>query len=365
MRRVASQRIQLFPAGAFRARDGRPQGPDWRIDGDIAARLIAAAAARETPYVIDYEHQSLSGDRAPAAGWFSRLEWSAGNGLFASDVKWTSAARQAIEADEYRYLSPVFAYDRDSGAITALLNVALTNNPALDGLPPVADWIAARRALAAASALPPTPPEPAMDELLERTRTFLNLPITASAAEAAAELQKLIDQLAGDGLADAAAGAARLASGASEIAALHSELASARAAADPAQFVPLAVHAEITRQVAELQGQIEARDRTDRLAAALADGRILPATQAYWQEQPLAALRAYLEHAQPIAALSRQQSASARPAGDASAPGTFTVPAGYRVNADRLAQHQRALAVMRDQNLPYAVAAARVGAAAV
>ena len=367
-RRVASERIQLLPAGAFRALDGRPTEVDaWLLDAAGAATLIAAAAARSTPYVLDYEHQSLAaaaqGIKAPAAAWFKTLEWVEGDGLYATDVQWTDAARALIEADEYRYLSPVFAWDRATGRVTALLNAALTNVPGLDGLSGVAELIAARLAIdpgAAPLILTGAP----MDELLDRIRYFLNLPITATAAEAAAELQKLIDQLAGDGMANAAEVAARIAAGASETAALRSELASARAAADPAQVVPFAVHAALTRQVAELQAEIEQRDRADLIEVALSDGRILPATQAFWQTRPLAALTAYLEHAQPIAALNGQQSAHSRPAGNpGSAPGTFTVPAGYRVDAARLAHHQRALALMREQNLPYAVAAAAAAAA--
>lgn len=368
LRRVASERIQILPAGAFRALDGRPTEVDaWLLDAAGAATLIAAAAARSTPYVLDYEHQSLAaaqgGIKAPAAAWFKTLEWVEGDGLYATDVQWTDAARALIEADEYRYLSPVFAWDRATGRVTALLNAALTNVPGLDGLSGVAELIAARLAIdpgAAPLILTGAP----MDELLDRIRYFLNLPITATAAEVTAVLVKLIDQLAGDGMANAAEVAARIAAGASETAALRSELASARAAADPAQFVPFAVHAALTRQVAELQAEIEQRDRADLIEVALSDGRILPATQAFWQTRPLAALTAYLEHAQPIAALNGQQSAHSRPAGNpGSAPGTFTVPAGYRVDAARLAHHQRALALMREQNLPYAVAAAAAAAA--
>ncbi|HFP6343698.1 TPA: phage protease, partial [Klebsiella pneumoniae] len=71
--------IQLLPAGTFRAGDGRPaECPDgWFIDATIAASLIAAADARQTPYVIDYEHQTLrsakNGLPAPASGWFKKL----------------------------------------------------------------------------------------------------------------------------------------------------------------------------------------------------------------------------------------------------------------------------------------------------
>lgn len=367
-RRVASPRIQLLPAGAFRALDGRPTEVDaWQLDAAAGAALVAAAAARRTPYVLDYEHQSLhttgQGIKAPAAGWFKTLEWVDDDGLYATDVAWTDAARALIEADEYRYLSPVFAWERASGRVTALINAALTNLPGLDGLSGVADRIAARLALDPAGALA-TPPGAPMDELLERLRYFLNLPITATAVEVSAELQKLIDRLAGDGLANAGEVAARLAAGAAETAALKSELASARAAADPTAAVPFAVHAALTQQLAGLQAQIEQRERADLIAAALADGRLLSPTLPYWQEQPLAALTAYLKHASPIAALGGQQSTHTRPAADApAAAGPFPVPAGYRVDAARLAHHQRALALMREQQVSYAVAAAATLAA--
>ncbi|PHS47268.1 MAG: hypothetical protein COB05_09820 [Marinobacter sp.] len=145
--RMPSSDIQLFPAGVFRARDGRPAGiAGWRMDAPSAHELIALAAQRQTPFVIDYEHQTLyaetSGNPAPAAGWFERLEWREGDGLYAVDVEWTARATAMIEGDEYRYLSPVFKYDK-SGTVTELLMVAVTNNPAIDG---IADVAAARSA---------------------------------------------------------------------------------------------------------------------------------------------------------------------------------------------------------------------------
>lgn len=145
--RTPSTDIQLFPAGVFRARDGRPTGiTGWRMDAASARELIALSGQRQTPFVIDYEHQTLyaetSGNPAPAAGWFERLEWREGDGLYAVDVEWTARATAMIEGDEYRYLSPVFKYDKN-GAVTELLMVAVTNNPAIDG---IADVAAARSA---------------------------------------------------------------------------------------------------------------------------------------------------------------------------------------------------------------------------
>ena len=131
--------FQIFPAGRFNAQDGRPKdAPAWFVDGTIAARLIAEFNANKNPMVVDYEHQTVlakdNGKPAPAAGWVHRLEWREGEGLFAVDVKWTDAARACIQNDEYRYISPVFHYDRQTGEVRSLLNAALTNLPALDGM---------------------------------------------------------------------------------------------------------------------------------------------------------------------------------------------------------------------------------------
>ncbi len=56
--------IQLFPAGEFSAVDGRPytdevESGKWVLTAGLAAQLVAQVAARTTPFVIDYEHQTL------------------------------------------------------------------------------------------------------------------------------------------------------------------------------------------------------------------------------------------------------------------------------------------------------------------
>ena len=43
-----------------------------------------------------------------------------------------------IQSGEYRYLSPVIAYDQTTGVVGKLISAALTNNPALDGMEEVA-----------------------------------------------------------------------------------------------------------------------------------------------------------------------------------------------------------------------------------
>lgn len=135
----AENEFQLFPTGQFRTQDGRPKGlSGWVMNAATAARLIEAFNTKKNPMLVDYEHQTTltkdNGKPAPAAGWVHGLEWREGKGLFAVGVKWTDAARLSIQSDEYRYISPVFHYNPQSGEVTSLLNAALTNSPALDGM---------------------------------------------------------------------------------------------------------------------------------------------------------------------------------------------------------------------------------------
>jgi phage I-like protein len=147
--RGSDKSVRLIPAGLFRANDGRPSGlPGWILTGSKAAEIIKSAESCVNSLVIDYEHQTLTtarnGQPAPAAGWFKRLEWREGKGLFAVDVQWTERASRMIGAGEYRYISPVFTFNPDTGAVASLVNAAITNNPALDGL---VDLAAATRKL--------------------------------------------------------------------------------------------------------------------------------------------------------------------------------------------------------------------------
>jgi phage I-like protein len=63
--------FRIIPSGKFRALDGssRPAlNQDWELSEATGKALVAAAAARPQDYLIDYDHQSLKGDGAIAAG---------------------------------------------------------------------------------------------------------------------------------------------------------------------------------------------------------------------------------------------------------------------------------------------------------
>ncbi|WP_169753480.1 phage protease [Campylobacter mucosalis] len=102
-------------------------------------KMIENFNDRKIDLVIDYEHQSLYGKEAPAAGWITQLFTMKDDNELWGKVRWTDKAVEYIKNDEYRYLSPVFNFDaRDnkSGANIGvrLESVGLTNTPFLDEL---------------------------------------------------------------------------------------------------------------------------------------------------------------------------------------------------------------------------------------
>ena len=99
--------------------------------------LVSAAEywrERNIDMVIDYEHQTMTGTEAPAAGWIKELD-PRDDGLWAR-VDWTQNAYDRIMNREYRYISPVIELDEKRN-FTGLLNVALTNYPAINNLDPL------------------------------------------------------------------------------------------------------------------------------------------------------------------------------------------------------------------------------------
>lgn len=99
-----------------------------------ADAVLADFAVRAKEGVIDYEHQTLSGNKAPAAGWISKLEKTA-DGLKAVLNYWTDEAADYLKQGAYRYFSPVFHFSRTGKSVSSLHSVALTNHPALHGIP--------------------------------------------------------------------------------------------------------------------------------------------------------------------------------------------------------------------------------------
>lgn len=312
---TASGEVQLTPAGRFVGRDGRPMdAPGWFIDATIAAKLIAAANERATPYVIDYDHQTLlakeNGKPAPAAGFFKTLEWREGVGLFAIDVEWTENAKDYIASGEFKFISPVIGYDKATGNVIALYMAAITNNPSIDGMNEVLLSTAALHFQFTPTSLTT---ETVMDELLEQLRWMLNLPVGSTADEVKAQLQKLIDQIKTEPNATAAASFDLI----GHIAAQRASIASLSAVTpDPAKFVAVEVMQSLQTQVAQLSADLTTKNVNEVVVAALNANKLLPSQETWaraWGAKDLPALQSYIASAPAIAALSGMQTTNVPP----------------------------------------------------
>lgn len=135
----APEWVQLLPAGQARGKDGRlwilgADGRAWAV-GDMNA-LITESMKAGRELAIDYDHQTdLAavegvGGRAPAAGWISELQNR--DGALWGRVRWTENGAKAIVSREYRYISPVFIFNKKDARVTQVLRASLTNNPNLD-----------------------------------------------------------------------------------------------------------------------------------------------------------------------------------------------------------------------------------------
>jgi len=323
--------MRLLPAGEFRAWDGRPTTCDaWVLTDEDGQRLVAEAAQRASACVIDYEHATLvakaTGQAAPAAGWYRTLEWRAGDGVWAIAVDWTALAAQQISDHQYRYISPVFSFDPVTGRVLKLFHCSLTNDPGLDGLTDLAALAAqllpASGTAADASPQPTSTTTAAMDELIERLQWMLNMPVGATPQDICDQLDKIKAQLqtaqaagqvacSANGGADLLALVQALLGERTQLAALSSQVATLKTQAtqgpDLTQYVALSAHAAVQGQLTALQAQVQSQERDALVKTGLDDGRIVKATEDYWRTQPVAALSAYLQVAQPLAALTSTQ----------------------------------------------------------
>jgi phage I-like protein len=141
--------VMLARTGAWLGHPAAPEVVEPRHLGSALDYFERHYAAHGTDLVIDYGHSSMAAPsgRAPAAGWVNRMELRGGGEELWGRVLWTTEAAGAIARREYRYLSPVFRFDRPdrlTGESVPLQihSVALTNTPfltELEGLNTAAD----------------------------------------------------------------------------------------------------------------------------------------------------------------------------------------------------------------------------------
>jgi phage I-like protein len=122
-------RIMLVPADRIvKGRDGR----EWKNPSPKQAALNSITRLPLLP--IDENHSTdLSapkGGASPAFGWMKNLCADESGAVWA-DVEWTERGRDAVSKKEYRFISPVFAFNKE-GEINCILRAALTNSPNLN-----------------------------------------------------------------------------------------------------------------------------------------------------------------------------------------------------------------------------------------
>lgn len=294
---------QLLPAGRFNAVDGRPfdvPGGQWYLDAEIAERLIKQIRGLANDRLIDYEHQTLkaeeNGQPAIASGWFNadEMEWREGEGLYIKP-RWTDKAREHIQSDEYRYLSAVFPYDKNTGAPVALRMAALVNYPGLDGLQQV-------------SALKGQfqknhPKETAMDEWLKKLLTSLGIDVEGD--EISDEQGKAILS-AVDSLKTKSASVDTLTD---EVAVLKAN--AGKDGVDLSQYVPKGMYDDAVVEIAVLKGESNEQSIDQLIREAMDLGQVFKREEEYLknfgQQQGHAALKAMIDQRPAVAALKSKQ----------------------------------------------------------
>ena len=261
------RRVRLLPIGVHKTRNGSP--PQIIVEDRAHAEAIATATLDrlgETELFFDYDHQAVSAmasnGRAPAAGWAKRI-FGDNQGVWA-DVEFTAAAAAAIDAREYRYVSPFFQHKRADGRVTCIINAGLTNTPNLELGVDLS---------AVASALLPTVPGDVMNYIEIAKALGLGEDATLEAIlQAITAMQPAVAVMSAMPKIAQAVGLAEDAS-ADAVLSAASALKAGAGAVDPAKFVPVEQVVALNTRLTALEGdRIEAA-----VASAIEGGKIVPA----------------------------------------------------------------------------------------
>lgn len=251
--------IQVIPYGQYDT--PKYPGMPYLCDEQSFDAVMNEFAAQKNDMVIDYEHQTMAEPpvEAPASGWIKQLINKGKDGIWAV-VEWTKRAQEMIANKEYRYISPVFLRRKTDGRIVKLLNVALTNQPNIDGMVPLTNKQFTDRQS--------HKEESKMKKLL----ALLGLAETATEDEAVVAINKLID-----------AGKAHETVVSVNKAAIEALGLKPEATASEITGTIMAMkqahgqHGDLAGKVAELQHKLVARDAQDAVDLAVNSGKITPA----------------------------------------------------------------------------------------
>lgn len=226
--------VQLTPAGPrIMGRDGR-----WWTLPDAAAVAARFDPTKEPQIDIEHASQILApaGAPAPAVGWIKEI--AVRDGALWGRVEWTPDGAALVASRAYRYLSPVFTFDGETGEIGRIVCAGLTNSPNLE--------------MAALNAQQENEP---MDTAV---LLALGLPTTATAADAVVAINTLKSE---------------------KTVALNSAQHP-----DPNKFVPKADHQLALNRISEFETAAKTRRETEIVAcvdAAIAAGKVAPASKDY------------------------------------------------------------------------------------
>lgn len=178
--------LVLFPYPSYTNDDGT------YVTDDLSQKLcVRRFAMRGNPIVIDYEHATLTGQPAPAAGRITKLTAGGKAGLIA-DVVWTRRAAQWLRDDEYYQHSPVYWIDTNN-RVVGVHSLALTNSPKSWNQPDLKSQIAAKAVAEYTRGV--AKEEGTMKELISSLRYALGLSWTSTFKELRAALAKVIAAL--------------------------------------------------------------------------------------------------------------------------------------------------------------------------
>lgn len=253
--------VQIAPLGEFMDAQGRP----FRVAGEEVSAIVAGFADKTNDRVIDYEHQTLSGAQAPAAGWIKSLVNKGKDGLWGV-VEWTERAKEYLKNREYRYLSPVLLADRkDKDGFyrpSALHSAALTNTPQIDGMVPIVNKRTqnekGERPMEKVTELLGLKPEAAEDDIAAAVEIIKNKAV-------AQEVKEVIPKDLTDAL------------GLKEGASLSEAKATVLALKQPGNVVSMTEFQGLKKRLAE-------KDRDELVALAMKEGKIT-AAQKEWAEK--------------------------------------------------------------------------------
>ena len=285
----APEVISVLPFGHVVSQKG-----EFDVDEESLAAMKEQIAQRGVDLVVDYEHQTLTGERAPAAGWVKEL--FAEDGQIKARVEWTIPAKQYLENKEYRYLSPVITVRKSDNKATGLHSLALTNTPAIAGMTPIVNSSTFQGG------------ETNMNELIKKIAAALGLGEDAE-EQILTALSACVEE--NKALKEAAEGGKKPEDQDDSIVANKSvcELLGLKAGASTADVAAsiMALKGGVDGRVKALEEKLADRDAEEAVELALKSGKITPAQRGWAKEYALKSpdgFKAFLEKAPQVVPMS-------------------------------------------------------------